>query len=369
MSDIYNPSIWLDSKRHCLLYLRETPANVEYVQHVDRQVLLQRMAHDNFYRNCTRDASIGVPSFVQTLLGTARNGCVITPAARFALMQVNSSTNKEATMAKIPTKAPSKAAPKKVAAKEEPLPFNTAKILNLPTGKNPDSKASAADPDNGVHAVPGGVVKTVPVALVAASAPAKKLTIAQAAALEAPVSSPNAKSLAQVINEADKASEEAKPEVATPDYLLQAQNIVAEATAQAAKMVEEAKALLEEAVKKTEEKKALDDAKAEAAKILDKAKAEVAKIKAAVAKLGGKKPRSKKTEDEKAARGARTVNEDITGRKIVQVNEPVVRGESARGALTIAIYNSPTTDEALQYQGANASFILKMVERGYIELQ
>jgi len=374
MDNLYNPSVWLDNKRHCLLFLRETPQNVEFVQHVDRTVTLLRMEHDAFHHTCTQDASISVASFVDTLLGTARNGVVITPAARFALTQVNSSTpNKEANMAaKIPTKPTGKVAPKKPApAKQEPLPLDTAKVMSGPTAKNPDSKVSPVDPDHGVHPVPGGVVKTVPVAP-AKPAPAlapKRLTVAQAAAMEAPVSS-----LEQVINEEPTGAPAPDLPRATepdfPDFLREAQQIVAEATAQAAQMVQEAKDLLEVAVKKTEEKRALDDARTEAKKILDKAKAEVAKIRAAVAKLGGKKPRGKaKAEGE--AKAARTVYdiEDLKGRKITKLVEPVVRGDSARGALTVTVANCKSTDEALEYQGATPAFIMKMVERGLISVE
>jgi cell division septum initiation protein DivIVA len=370
-NNLYNPSVWLDQKRHCLLYLRETPLTVEFVQHVDRQVALLRLDRNTFYRDCKLDSTVSVSSFVDTLLGTARNGCVISPAARFALTQVNSSTNhKEGTMpAKVATKPPSaKAAPKKVAA-QEPLPFDTAKVVA--TGKSLDPKASNVDPDNGVHPVPGGTVKTVPVAPAkAAPAPAAKVSAPslakKAVTLEEAINAPDA----QPETEAEPCKA-ATPDRAEPDFLAQAQQIVAEATAQAAQMVQEAKDLLEVAVKKTEEKRALDDARADAKKILDKAKAEVAKIRAAVAKLGGKKPRGKaKAEGEKAARGTRSVYdvEDFKGRTIKQLAEPVVRGDSARGALTVAIYNCTTTDEAMEYKGASPSFIMKMVEKGIIEL-
>jgi cell division septum initiation protein DivIVA len=372
-NNLYNPSVWLDQKRHCLLYLRETPLTVEFVQHVDRQVALLRLDRNTFHRDCKLEPTVSVASFVDTLLGTTRTGCVITPAARFALTQVHSSTNhKEGTMPKIPTKAPSaaKPAPKKV-AEQEPLPFDTAKVVS--GGKNPDPKASSVDPDNGVRAVPGGTVKTVPVAAAPAAAPAKK-----AVPTAAPAPARKAVPLEEAINAPDAAPEEepvtyaAAPATGQGEsFLAQAQQIVAEATAQAAQMVQEAKELLEVAVKKTEEKRALDDARADAKKILDKAKAEVAKIRAAVAKLGGKKPRGKaKAEGEKAARGTRSVYdvEDFKGRTIKQLAEPVVRGDSARGALTVAIYNCTTTDEAMEYKGASPSFIMKMVEKGIIEL-
>ena len=103
-------------------------------------------------------------------------------------------------MLRAPTTSPAtaKAAPKKV-AKQEPLPFDTAKVVSSPVSKNPDSKASSVDPDNGVHPTPSGPVKTVAVApkegngKPAAAAPAKKavppvkkMTVAQAAAAEAP---------------------------------------------------------------------------------------------------------------------------------------------------------------------------------------
>jgi cell division septum initiation protein DivIVA len=190
--------------------------------------------------------------------------------------------------------------------------------------------------------------------------------MAQAAAMEAPVSS-----LEQVINEEPTGAPAPDlPRATEPDFLREAQQIVNAATAQAAQMVQEAKDLLEVAVKKTEEKRALDDARAEAKKILDKAKAEVAKIRAAVAKLGGKKPRGKaKAEGE--AKAARTVYdiEDFKGRKITKLVEPVVRGDSARGALTVTVANCKSTDEALEYQGATPAFIMKMVERGLISVE
>ena len=373
MNDMYTPSVWLDRNRHCLLYLRETPEVVEFVQHVDRQVTLLRLDKNTFHHDCKLEPTVSVASFVDTLLGTTRTGCVITPAARFALTQVHSTTTqKEGTMPKIPTKAPSaaKTAPKKVAAEQEPLPFDTAKVVS--GGKNPDPKASPVDPDNGVHPVPGGTVKTVPVA----AAPAKK-------AAPVPVPAKKAVTLEEVVNAEPEAEEqteqEAEPKKAAAparaegeSFLAQAQQIVAEATAQAAQMVEEAKALLEVAVKKTEEKRALDDARADSKKILDKAKAEVAKIKAAIAKLGGKPTRGKKakSEGESKPRGERAVYdvEDFKGRTIKQLVEPVVRGESARGLLALAIYNSKTTDEALEFVGSTPSFIMKMVEKGQIEL-
>jgi len=371
MNEMYTPSVWLDRNRHCLLYLRETPEVVEFVQHVDRQVTLLRLDKNTFHHDCKLEPTVSVASFVDTLLGTTRTGCVITPAARFALTQVHSTTTqKEGTMPKIPTKAPSaaKSAPKKVAAEQEPLPFDTAKVVS--GGKNPDPKASPVDPDNGVHPVPGGTVKTVPVA----AAPAKK-------AAPAPMPAKKAVTLEEVVDaepETEEQTEREAKKAAAParaegeSFLAQAQQIVAEATAQAAQMVEEAKALLEVAVKKTEEKRALDDARAESKKILDKAKAEVAKIKAAIAKLGGKPTRGKKakSEGESKPRGERAVYdvEDFKGRTIKQLVEPVVRGESARGLLALAIYNSKTTDEALEFVGSTPSFIMKMVEKGQIEL-
>ena len=371
MNEMYTPSVWLDRNRHCLLYLRETPEVVEFVQHVDRQVTLLRLDKNTFHHDCKLEPTVSVASFVDTLLGTTRTGCVITPAARFALTQVHSTTTqKEGTMPKIPTKAPSaaKSAPKKVAAEQEPLPFDTAKVVS--GGKNPDPKASPVDPDNGVHPVPGGTVKTVPVA----AAPAKK-------AAPAPMPAKKAVTLEEVVDaepETEEQTEREAKKAAAParaegeSFLAQAQQIVAEATAQAAQMVEEAKALLEVAVKKTEEKRALDDARAESKKILDKAKAEVAKIKAAIAKLGGKPTRGKKakSEGESKPRGERAVYdvEDFKGRTIKQLVEPVVRGESARGLLALAIYNSKTTDDALEFVGSTPSFIMKMVEKGQIEL-
>ena len=371
MNEMYTPSVWLDRNRHCLLYLRETPEVVEFVQHVDRQVTLLRLDKNTFHHDCKLEPTVSVASFVDTLLGTTRTGCVITPAARFALTQVHSTTTqKEGTMPKIPTKAPSaaKSAPKKVAAEQEPLPFDTGKVVS--GGKNPDPKASPVDPDNGVHPVPGGTVKTVPVA----AAPAKK-------AAPAPMPAKKAVTLEEVVDaepETEEQTEREAKKAAAParaegeSFLAQAQQIVAEATAQAAQMVEEAKALLEVAVKKTEEKRALDDARAESKKILDKAKAEVAKIKAAIAKLGGKPTRGKKakSEGESKPRGERAVYdvEDFKGRTIKQLVEPVVRGESARGLLALAIYNSKTTDEALEFVGSTPSFIMKMVEKGQIEL-
>jgi len=381
MNEMYTPSVWLDRNRHCLLYLRETPEVVEFVQHVDRQVTLLRLDKNTFHHDCKLEPTVSVASFVDTLLGTTRTGCVITPAARFALTQVHSTTTqKEGTMPKIPTKAPSaaKSAPKKVAAEQEPLPFDTGKVVS--GGKNPDPKASPVDPDNGVHPVPGGTVKTVPVA----AAPAKKAAPApmpakKAVTLEEVVDAePETEEVVDAEPETEEQTEREAKKAAAParaegeSFLAQAQQIVAEATAQAAQMVEEAKALLEVAVKKTEEKRALDDARAESKKILDKAKAEVAKIKAAIAKLGGKPTRGKKakSEGESKPRGERAVYdvEDFKGRTIKQLVEPVVRGESARGLLALAIYNSKTTDEALEFVGSTPSFIMKMVEKGQIEL-
>ena len=230
-------------------------------------------------------------------------------------------------------------------------------------------EVSPVDPDHGVHPVPGGVVKTVPVApakAAPATLPAKKLTVAQAAAMEAPVFS-----LEQVINEEWTGAP--APDL-PPCYRagLPARGPADRQRCHRAGRANGAgsRGILEVAVKKTEEKRALDDARAEAKKILDKAKAEVAKIRAAVAKLGGKKPRGKaKAEGE--AKAARTVYdiEDLKGRKITKLAEPVVRGDSARGALTVTVANCKSTDEALEYQGATPAFIMKMVERGLISVE
>jgi hypothetical protein len=262
-------------------------------------------------------------------LNLAATGVVVTPEAKQTLQGIiaKAPLTEEATVPAIPTTLPKKSEKKSAPAKKAA----PQKLSELPT-ETPKKKKKTLDE----------VLKAATPELKEAVKEAARMTIAEAAKAESkPAQQPDE-------DETD---------------------IVTDARAEAEKMISEAKSALEEATAKAEEKKSVEAAKAEAKKIIEKAKAEVAKIKAQIAKLGkGKSSRKAKTDGETPERTPRGGHEDIDGKKIVKVNEPVVREDSATGQRTMAVYNSKSVKAALEYEGVNRYTIRKLVDKGHIEL-
>ena len=321
-------SIYQDTQARIAIVSRATANMIDYVQHSGKKV--------DFYSVPTKDfnkffkpiegGKTSPVDAAKKLLALATNGVSITPEAKQTLQGIVALTPlTEAHMA-IPTSLP-KSNGKTDKPKGKPAP---QKLSELPVAKNTDDKISKLAP-------------------VAAPAPAAEPKPAPAPAAE-------------------------KPEVEASDLVKQAQ-------ADADAMIAEAEAMLEEAKQKADEKKAGDAAKAEAKKIIEKAKAEVAKIKAAIAKLGEKGGRRAKAEGDVSEKGERRAKaegdvsekasrdtEDISAKKIVQVEAPVVREGSARGELVAAIYKCKTVKNALTYDGVLPQMIKQMVAKGYISL-
>lgn len=310
-------ALYADSEKHIVLAVKDTGTKIEYVQHAGKNVSLSAMEKDKFMRDFSVITSKHTAQAIaQKYLDLAKTGVVVTPAAAFALRQALNPTLQEATMA-IPTTLPK-------GKKSEP---KIAKLSELPT--------EAAE----VETRPKRVVK--PKAEVA-----------------------------------EKPKRERKPKAEVAPW--GESDLVAEATAEAERIVTEAREKLAAAEEKHAAKQEQTAAKAAAKKIIEAAKKEAAKIKKQIAKLGGRrvKPEAgdgeEKQKRERKPRAAKAEVEDggddISKMKIVQVNEPRVKEGSAAGARALAVYKSKSVKSALQYEGVTVGLINKMVENGFIEL-
>jgi hypothetical protein len=257
------------------------------------------------------------------MLKLSSNGVSITPAARFALEQVLHHPNtSEATMT-VPTTL--KTSSKKPAAKT-PAPKGTKKLSEM-----------IEEEDKPIFEVKNGKAVAIEPEIVSAEEPQR--------------------------GDGDEDLSTKPSSVAE-----EAAKIVADAQAEVAKQIAEMKALLEEAKQKAEEKKLLEKARADAKKITDAGKAELEKLKKMMKALaGGKVSHGAKKEKVEGEKKTRT-KIDISGKKIKLIELPATRGESARGALIIAICQSKTVDEALEYEGSSNSLIMSLVNKGCIEL-
>lgn len=303
---------------------------VDYVQHTGRTVQLLSMERTKFETEFslakTKHTAVAVAT---KYLDLAKTGVVITPGAAFALNQIINSNTTEGGHMALPTtllkgSRPTKAAP---VAKDAPKKLSELEVpAEVPT-KVRRTKAEAIVPEAAEPEAMTGELK-------AAKAPRKP--------------------------RAEKAP------------FVSDSTLIADAQAEAEAIIKEADERLEAAKLKAEETKANAAAKLEAKKIIEKAKAHAAKVKVQIAKLTGRG--SRRVEDdgeEKPARkprAAKADDDDITDKKIVQVNEPNVREGSARGALALSIYKSKTVKSALNFEGSTVGLIRKMVENGFIEL-
>jgi vacuolar-type H+-ATPase subunit H len=305
-------SLYQDTQARIAIVITANANFIDYVQHSGKKVDTYHVPTKDFNKffHIIEGGKTGPVDAAKKLLALANSGVSITPEAKQELQGIVAKAPlMEAPMA-IPTSLP-KSNGKTDKPKGKPAP---QKLSELPVAKNTDDKIS----------------KLAPVA--EATAP-----------------------------KAAHAPRAEKPEVEASDLVKQAQ-------ADADAMIAEAEAMLEEAKKKADEKKAGDAAKAEAKKIIEKAKAEVAKIKAAIAKLGKKGGRKAKAEGDGGERAPRDT-EDISAKKIVQVEAPVVREGSARGELIATIYKCKTVKNALTYEGVRPQMIKQMVTKGYITLE
>ena len=315
-------SLYQDTQARIAIVTVANALTIEYIQHSGKKVDFYRVAtkdFNKFFKPVDGGHSSPVDA-AKKLLALATNGVSITPEAKQELQGIVAKAPlTEARMA-IPTTLPAKNNGKT----DKPAPKKGApqKLSELPVKQNPDDKISKSAP------------------VVAAPEP------------EAP--------RAEKKPRAPKAE---KPEVEPSDLVKQAQ-------ADADAMIKEAHDALEEAKQKAEEKREAAAAKAEAQKIIDKARAEVAKIKAQIKKLSAKRGRKAKSDDgeEGGTERAPRDTEDISCKKIVQVNEPVVREGSARGELILAVFKCKTVKKALEYEGVRPQMIKQMVTKGYIEL-
>ena len=334
-------ALYYDPSRRIVLSINRSDNKVDFVQHLSGEVGLHSLDVEKFDKMHTKaENHKPLPEIAQALLDAGKHGIVITPAARFALTGIINPNSQEANMP-IPTavKKEKKVATKKV--KDEDLPLASAKVVAGPTAPTPAGKA---------------LIESLKTPL-----PKKE------------ESKPEVQ------------KEESKPEVQTgphhtmitvtaplTDTQMKAKQIVDTARVEAQKLLDDLNAKLEEAKKLTEDQKMLDDAKAEAQKIIQAAKKEGARIQAAIKALGKNKRGTKRTPKgeakPKAEKSERKPRVDVSGKKIKLINEPNVREGSERGARISAVVHCKTTDEALEYEGVNASLILKLVEAGYIEL-
>jgi len=338
---MFTPAIYFNFNRKCVLLVNDAEGGkAEYVEFASRKIQLVATPSAKFHSDYKISTeSKPAAELALSMLKLTSNGVSITPAARFALEQVtHHPTTQEAPMA-IPTtlkpiskKAPAKTAPKGTKKLSEMIDEDEAPLFNV----TPDGHAVSNTPEPAPQKAPQAL-KAAP----------------------RPVAAP---ALVEVTTEEPETSQDEPSTVAQ-----QAAQIVADAQAEATQLIAEMKAMLEDAKRKAEEKKLLEKAKADAKKILDGAKAEVEKFKAQMKALisGAKAPRGKKADAEPKVRGEKV---DMSGKKIKLIELPPTREGSARGALAIAVCESKTTDEALEYQGVNASFIQKLVDKGYIEV-
>ena len=332
--------LFIDSNRRTVLLYTENERHVEYIQHQAKTVQILSVDTQKFHRDFTVCESKTSPvEFAKTLHGLAKTGVTITPAARFALEQVICKPPTTEANVPIPTK------PKTEVAKKDPAKKPVAEKKSAPAVNQDDKLPKLSE----VQPVDPGEAKTA-------------VPHAETQALFDKINKKNA-ALGAFTKKAEEKEIEVKEEEVS---MTEAEQIVAKAKAEAEKMLEEATKMVEEAKQKFAEKKALDDARAEAKKITDKAKAEVAKLKASIAKLGGKGPRKPKAEGDGEKRTRDT--EDISDKKIRQLEEPTVREDSAAGAIIMAIWNSKTVAAALEYEGVVPSKIKSLVKKGLIEL-
>ena len=319
------PALYADDSKHIILLVKETANKMEYVQHAGKNVSLLVMEKDKFLRTFSAVTSKHTAQTIaQKYLDLAKTGVIITPAARHALQATLNPNSQEATMA-VPTTLP------KGNSKDKKSAPKTTKLSELPTEGKDLSEAAPEKPKR--------------------------------------VAKPKAETV-------EKPKRERKPKAEAAPW--SESDLVADATAEAERIVSEAKAKLAAAEEKHAAKQEQTAAKAAAKKIIEAAKKEAAKIKKQIAKLGGR--RSAKAEDDgeekpkrvskpRAAKAAAEEDgDDISKMKIVQVNEPRVKEGSAAGARALAVYKSKSVKSALQYEGVTVGLINKMVENGFIEL-
>jgi len=319
-------ALYADDSKHIILLVKETASKMEYVQHAGKNVSLLVMEKDKFLRSFSAITSKHTAQTIaQKYLDLAKTGVIITPAARHALQATLNTTSQEAPMA-VPT--------------------------TLPKGNARDKKSAAP--------------KITKLSELAADA-------AEAAETETAKPKRTAKPKAEAV---EKPKRERKPKAEAAPW--NESDLVADATAEAERIVSEAKAKLAAAEEKHAAKQEQTAAKAAAKKIIEAAKKEAEKIKKQIAKLGGRRTaKSEENDEEKPKRvskpraakaEAEEDGDDISKMKIVQVNEPRVKEGSAAGARALAVYKSKSVKSALQYEGVTVGLINKMVENGFIEL-
>jgi len=295
----------------------EASANfITYIQHSGKKVDLYRVPTKDFNKffNIVEGGKTGPVDAAKKLLALAVNGVSITPEAKQELQGIVA----KAPLMEAPMAIPTTLSKNNGKAATAPKKSAPQKLSEMPVAENPDEKISKPAAD------------TAPVVETPKKARAPRVK---------------------------------KDVVEISDLVKQAQ-------AEADAMIADATAALEDAKQKAEEKREAAAAGAEAQKIIDKAKAEVAKIKAQIKKLSTKRGRKAKGEDgeESGTERAPRDTEDISGKRIVQVSEPVVRESSARGELIALIYKQKTVKKALTFEGVNPFMINQMVEKGYISL-
>ena len=299
-------SLFFDATKHVVRFISEGRTKTDYVQHVGKSVDLLSMETGKFQKTFSPGESKHKPSKIaENFLGLAKTGVSVTPAARFALEQVICKA-----------------------------PLNEEPIMAVPTNLKSKKAEKPAK----------------------AEKPVKRLT---------DLETPDGPEIETPWDTTPVESKKAPKEVS---------QIVAEAKAAAETMIAEAKAMLEEATAKAQAKaqakREEETAKAAAAKILAAAKKEVEKIKKAVKALSKSAGRRAASEDgEKAPRKPRAPKQDISGMKIVKLNDPTGREGSSSYERKMAVYGEKTVEGALEYEGVNPGFILKMVADGFIELK
>ena len=318
------PSIYSDNQARIAIVSEANANFITYIQHSGKKVDLYKVPTKDFNKffKIVEGGKTGPVDAAKKLLALATNGVSITPEAKQELQGIVC----KAPLMEAPMAIPTTLSKNNGKAATAPKKAAPQKLSEMPVAKNTDDKISKAP------------------APVAAAAPA-------------PVASE------------PKAEKKARAPRVEKD-VIETSDLVKQAQAEADAMIAEATAALEEAKTKAEEKREAAAAKAEAQKIIDKAKAEVAKIKAQIKKLSIKRGRKAKGEDgeEAGPRARRTVDEDFLNKKIVQVNEPVVREGSAASERTMLIYKQKTVKKALEYEGVTPFYINKLVDKGYIEL-
>jgi len=323
------PAIYFNFNRKCVLLVADMESGkAEYIEFASRKIQIVAVASEKFHSDYKISTeSKPAAELAQSMLKLSSNGVSITPAARFTLEQVlHHPTTSEAPMA-VPTTL--KTSSKKPAAKA-PAPKGTKKLSEM-----------IEEGDKPIFEVKNG----------------------KAVAIE-----PELKGIDAAFDEPKVAHATTEVDTKPSSVAEEAAKIVADAQAEVAKQIAEMKALLEEAKQKAEEKKLLEKARADAKKITDAGKAELEKLKKQMKALaGGKAPRGAKKEKVEGEKKTRT-KIDIAGKKIKLIELPVVRGESARGALITAICESKTVEEALDYEGATNSLIMRLVKKGNISL-